>query len=229
MSTAIYKSIKYKIDKPMAILFLLISLPFVIIFAVIVGFELKAFPFIIQERGLSFDNCRLKIYKFRTIKKHSNKFFGDIRNVFDKQYLKEYVPPFCRWLRKTGFDELPQLINVIKGEMSLIGPRPLTLVDLGIIEIEDNLSYDKLDKISIKPGITGFWQVYGSRSQGIINMIWLQEYYEENISFLLDMKIFFSTLPLIFLGKHTDTIIDNKLAIKNSLLGNSISQSSFML
>ncbi len=229
MGKTIYKMIKYKIDKPLAVFFLFLSLPIILIFGVIVWFELKTFPFITQERGLSFDNGRFKIYKFRTIKKHSNKFFGDIKNVFDKQYLKEYVPPFCRWLRKTGFDELPQLINVIKGEMSLIGPRPLTLVDLGIIEIEDNLSYDKLNKISIKPGITGFWQVYGSRSQGIINMIWLQEYYEENISFLLDMKIFFSTLPLIFLGKHDDTIIDKKLRIKNNFFGNSVSQSSFML
>lgn len=225
MDKNIYKMIKYKLDKPLALLFFILSLPFILVFSVIAWYELKTFPFIIQERGLSFDNNRLKIYKFRTMKKHLDQLVVKKSNIFEKHHLEEFVPPFCSWLRKTGLDELPQLLNVIKGEMSLIGPRPLTLDDLEFIEKEDIFSYGKLDKILCKPGITGFWQVFGSRYQGISNLIWLEEYYETNISFLLDIKIFLSTMPLIILGQHSDTIIKGEINWKNSVLINSLNNS----
>ena len=223
MKSINYISMKYSVDRPLASLLLVLAVPFMLIFAVIVSIELKAFPFIIQERGLTFDNSRLKVYKFRTIRKHSSSILSNVRNIFEKHSLDSYVPAFCRLLRQTGLDELPQLINVIKGEMSLVGPRPLTLPDLEIIETEDVNLYDTMNNLTTKPGITGYWQVNGSRSQGAANMVWLQDYYERNVSFLLDVKIILSTMPLIFLGQHTDTITVNELSKSRAALVNSLS------
>ncbi len=219
-----YRSIKYQLDRPLAVLFLVFCAPFMLVFAVAAALELKAFPFIIQERGLTFENGRLKIYKFRTMKKHSTNNIRNPQNVFEKHYLEGFVPPFCRWLRQTGLDELPQLMNVIKGEMSLVGPRPFTLADLEIIENGDSKSYTILGKLRSKPGITGYWQVHGSRRQGVANMVWLQEYYDRNVSLRLDIKILFSTLPLVILGQHTDTIVVNDQTAAKAVLVKSLSQ-----
>ncbi len=224
MKNITYMSLKYMLDRPLAVLLLVLCAPFMFIFASVVLLELRAFPFMMQQRGLSLENSRFKIYKFRTMKKHSSGLKRNVKNIFEKHDLEDYVPPFCRWLRKSGLDELPQLINVIKGEMSLVGPRPFTLPDLEIIQNEDSKSYDILDKIKAKPGITGYWQVYGSRRQGVVNMVWLQKYYDLNVSFLLDVKIFLSTLPLIFLGEHTDTIVVRNIGGRNGKLVRSFSE-----
>ncbi len=225
MKSIDYMSVKYALDRPLAVLLLVLCAPFMLVFAVAAALELKAFPFIIQERGLTFENGRLKIYKFRTMRKHNTNNARNAKNVFEKHYLEGFVPPFCRWLRQTGLDELPQLLNVIKGEMSFVGPRPFTLADLEIIEKEDDKSYRILGKLQSKPGITGYWQVHGSRRQGAANMVWLQEYYDRNVSLRLDIKIFFSTLPLIMLGQHTDTIVVNDLASTKEILVKSLSHS----
>ena len=209
-----YTSIKYMLDRPLAVILLVISMPFILIFAVLAAIELRAFPFIIQDRGVTFNNGRVRICKFRTMRKHSTNKTNDVRNVFEKYYLENYVPPFCKWLRQSGLDELPQLLNVIIGDMSLVGPRPFTFADLGIIQKQNFKLYEKLDKLTAKPGITGYWQVHGNRTQGVPNMVWLQNYYEMHVSFILDMKIFLATLPLIILGQHSDAIVINEFENK---------------
>ncbi len=218
-----YISIKYRLDRPLAALLLVLCAPFILIFAAVAAFELRALPFIVQERGLTLENGKLKIYKLRTMKRHSTNNLKNTKNLFEKHYLESFVPPFCRWLRQTGLDELPQLLNVIKGEMSLIGPRPFTLEDLNLMKRDDTGAYEVLGRLQCKPGITGCWQVHGSRKQGIANMVWLQEYYDINISFLLDIKIFLSTLPLIMLGQHTDTIVVKELVKSRKVMFKSFS------
>ncbi len=215
---------KYLFDRLFALLLFVLASPFMLISVIIVAIELKMYPLIIQERGLSFENHRQKIYKIRTMREHPCDNFGNVKNIFDKRYLEDYVPPFCCWLRQTGLDELPQLFNVIKGEMSLIGPRPFALTDLRIIKNEDGESYEVLNGLTSKPGITGYWQVYGSRRQGMANMVRLQKYYDMNVSFKLDAKIFLSTLPLIILGQHTDAIVVKKFKRRNGVLEKSLSQ-----
>ncbi len=205
------QTFKNKIELFIALFLFCLTLPIQIFIFIILVVEIKGFPIFIQKRGLTLTKRRFNIYKFRTIR--NNKYKGNqfTSDVFNKNYLTEYIPPFCRLLRKTGLDELPQLLNVIRGEMSLIGPRPLSIDDLLMICVYDNEAYQIRDKIKSKPGITGLWQIYGDRNKGIDELISLESYYENNKSFSLDLKIFKATIPVIFMGMHSDAILDGKV------------------
>jgi lipopolysaccharide/colanic/teichoic acid biosynthesis glycosyltransferase len=117
-------------------------------------------------------------------------------------------------LRKTGLDELPQIFNVLKGEMSLVGPRPLMISDLEVLKNKYPNYYHVRNLISVKPGITGMWQVFGNRNEGIENLIDLDLFYDEQTSLSVDLRILLNTVLLVFRGKHSDAIFpsvyDNK-------------------
>ncbi len=223
-----YLSIKNKADFLIGIFLILITLPFTLLVTAVLIVLFKASPLIAQERGITMENKIFKIYKFRTmLPKYNRDKDRSEENIFSKPYLAEYVPLFCRWLRKRGLDELPQLMNVIKSEMSLIGPRPLLIEDLAKIRREDKESYLLRNKLKSKPGITGLWQIFGNRSEGITNLITLDSYYEKNKSLSLDLKIALTTLKVIIKGEHSDSIIlerkettkDNSAALCNTTLG----------
>jgi exopolysaccharide production protein ExoY len=95
---------------------------------------------------------------------------------------------------------------VLKGEMSLVGPRPLTISDLKVLKNYYPQHYQIRNSIDIKPGITGMWQVFGNRDEGIKNLIDLDLRYSEQTSLLLDLRILLSTIVLIAKGKHSDAI-----------------------
>jgi len=215
--------IKGKADMALAVIILLIALPFALLVSAILAVVLWSSPLIVQERGITEENKVFKIYKFRTIKTNAGREEKE-NNILYKPHLAEYVPLFCRWLRKSGLDELPQIINVLKGEMSLIGPRPLMISDLEILKQRYPEYYLLRNMIKVKPGITGLWQVFGRRDEGIENLLKLDMEYNREVSFSLDMKIFLSTIPLIFEGKHSDAIIsgmkleDNKTISTESLI-----------
>src|ERR1035437_8452039 len=126
-----YIFIKSVTDYIFGLTILLITLPFTLLISLLLALLFKSSPFIIQKRGITEGNKVFNIFKFKTmqpIKCIFNKEYNPLPEMGDilfKKQLEEYVPTFCRWLRKRGLDELPQLINVLKGEMSLIGPRPL--------------------------------------------------------------------------------------------------------
>jgi len=202
-----YKYVKNILDRLVSIFILLASLPLIFINIVLLSIILRSSPFLFQRRGITKNNKIFKIIKFRTIRINQYQESKD-RNILYKPSLEEYIPSYCRWLRKTGLDELPQLINVIKGEMSLVGPRPLMMPDLDLLE-ENNPDYYSLrNGIKVKPGITGLWQVSGRREEGVGNLVNLDVEYDENISFKMDMEILFKTIPLVIRGKHSDAIIN---------------------
>ena len=101
------------------------------------------------------------------------------------------VTPLGKFIRKTSIDELPQLINILKGDMSLIGPRPDPLDDMDIYT-----EYQK-KKLSVRPGITGYNQAYYRNSVEQNEKFEHDVYYAENISFVLDVKIFFKTIATV--------------------------------
>lgn len=105
-----------------------------------------------------------------------------------------------RWIRKFSIDELPQLFNVIRGEMSLVGPRPLTLSDLENIAPDNDLAGYYYLRDNTRPGITGLWQICGRREVPFREMVLLDLYYIENQSIMLDMEILFSTIPVMLFG-----------------------------
>ena len=101
-----------------------------------------------------------------------------------------------KFLRKTSLDELPQLFNVLKGEMSLVGPRPLQLRDCALLEAMDPEGYAR--RLEILPGVTGPWQVGGRSEVDCRGMLRLDLDYVENRSLVTDLKILFQTVKVVF-------------------------------
>lgn len=195
-----------------SILGLFIILPFILPTIITVSLLTEQFPFIRQERMVALNKKRIIIYKIRTIRKFNKSYDMNYNSaeIFNNHKLNKFVPSFCKMLRKTGLDETPQLLNVIKGDLSLIGPRPMLERDLMILMREDPKSYKIRTMINSKPGITGFWQIYGDRSKGFKNLVSSDTYYENNKSFLIDLKIFIKTILIMLRAEHSDSIVGNK-------------------
>jgi len=104
-------------------------------------------------------------------------------------------------IRKLSIDELPQLFNVIKGDMSLVGPRPLPLSDIEGLNESDDFWETVQDRAAVKPGMTGLWQVSGRSDVKFREMILLDLYYVENHSLMFDLEIMFETVPVVLFGK----------------------------
>ena len=199
------------IDLTISLLIIIAGLPFMILILLLTFISTGQFPVIFQERKITLEKKAVRIMKIRTIKT-ADKIDHCASDVFIKEEYEKYVPLFCRWLRKTGIDEIPQLINVIKGEMSIIGPRPLLENDLQRIKKADPVSYQRRTKINSKPGISGMWQVYGERNRGTANLVELDELYENKKSFLLDLKIILVSAFILLTAAHSDSIVKSKVS-----------------
>ena len=103
------------------------------------------------------------------------------------------------WLRRTSLDELPQLINILKGEMSLVGPRPLQIRDCNLLEQHDPEGFRA--RHSVPQGLTGAWQVGGRSAEDCAQMIRRDLDYVENWSLALDLKIIVKTIPAVLSGR----------------------------
>lgn len=207
-SHPVYYSVKRIIDITVALILLALTLPLTLIIIVVLLIIFKRNPFYIQKRGLTIEHYVLKVFKFRTMKEYNLQAeYAD--DIIMRKSPTMTIIPFCRWLRKTGIDELPQVINVLKGEMSIIGPRPLSFNDLQVIKRSKINVYKRRSKLRSKPGISGFWQIFGNRKEGLENLIELDEFYEKKKSFRLDLFLMFMTLPIMIFARHTDAIIKN--------------------
>ena len=144
---------------------------------------------------------QFRIYKFRSMCMNADKRLkeyldqnDEAKKEFEENHKLKNDPRITKIgnvLRKTSIDELPQLINVLKGDMSLIGPRPI--VDGEIEKYGKNK--DKF--LSVKPGITGYWAANGRSDTSYDERIEMELYYVDNISFKLDVKIFFKTISSV--------------------------------
>lgn len=176
----------------------LIALPFFIpvflIFAPIVYFTDRGPVFYNAER-IGKDGRLFKMYKFRSMYVNS----PDIRHADGSTYNGEDDPRVTkigRFMRKTSIDELPQLLNILKGDMSLIGPRPDPPDDMYIYTEEEK------KKLKVLPGITGYSQAYYRNSVEQSKKFANDVYYSEHISFLFDIKIFIKTILVVVQHKN---------------------------
>lgn len=171
-------------DVALAIIGLVISLPLTIPVLVLLTISNDGRPFFFQKRPGKNGHI-FSIVKFRTM---------NDRKDMEGNLLPDSarLTPAGRFVRKTSLDELPQLINVLKGEMSFIGPRPLLVRYLPYYTEREKLRH------SVKPGITGLAQVNGRNTLEWDDRFKLDIKYVENISFMIDLKIFLKTLKKIF-------------------------------
>lgn len=157
-------------------------------------------------------DCRkFYMYKFRSMKE-GNK---DIRNPDGSTYNAEDDPRVTRIgkkLRKSSIDELPQLFNVLKGEMSLIGPRASTWDSL------ESYKEDEKDKMKVRPGISGYTQAYYRNSISPREKRLYDAWYAHNVSFGLDVKIFFKTIATVLKRENVYTNTDNSGKKENDVI-----------
>ena len=195
-----YKLFKTLLDFLFSIFFLIASLPFFIIISILIKFSSRGPIFFLQER-IGKNNIPFKCIKFRTMHPEAKDILENLlmkddklKKEFDETYKIKNDPRITsigKLLRKTSLDELPQFINVLRGEMSIVGPRPIVKDE--IIKYGEN--FKKV--LSVKPGITGLWQVSGRNNLTYKRRVMLDLNYVENYNLLMDLRILIRTFGVI--------------------------------
>lgn len=172
-----------------SIVLLLALLPVLIVVSVLIKLDSKGPVFFRQER-IGKDGTKFEMFKFRSMYSDVNPYAVNPISSSDNRITK-----VGKFLRKTSLDELPQLLNVLKGDMSLVGPRPE-------MEFIVNQYNDKhRERLKVKPGITGLWQLSGDREVAIHENMEYDLFYVKKWSFFLDIAILFKTIIFAFKGK----------------------------
>lgn len=185
---------------------MILLFPLGLILAAVIWFETGLNPVFTQRRGITLGSGMFRIFKLRTMYKIPEDEQCPDNSITEKRWLENYVTPAGKWLRKTGLDEFPQLLNIFLGDMSFVGPRPLQESDLMLLKNNYPELYKKRAAIKSNPGITGYWQIFGDRSGGAKNLVELDLYYEERKSLLMDLFIGLETIPVILFAKHFDAV-----------------------
>lgn len=184
-----YKVLKRFFDEIVSISGFLLTLPLWVLIMIAIKVESKGPVFFRQER-VGYHGRKFLIYKFRSMLVDAPKYAKTPKSGKDPRITK--VGAF---LHKTSLDELPQLINVIKGDMSLVGPRPeMTFI---VDQYKPIYRY----RLLVLPGVTGLWQVSGRTDKPLEENIKYDLYYIKNQSFLLDLVIILRTIPAVLFGK----------------------------
>jgi exopolysaccharide biosynthesis polyprenyl glycosylphosphotransferase len=201
---SVYKRVFDFVFAAAALMFLAIPL---LIIAALIKFSSKG-PVFFRDTRIGKGGKPFKFYKFRTMYLNND-------DTIHREFVSEFIKPngeekkgtpkkikddprvtrIGKFLRKTSIDELPQLFNVLRGEMSLVGPRPCLPYEWE--------QYDEWHRrrFSVIPGCTGLWQVSGRSAVDFNDMVILDLFYIDNMSPLLDLKIIFKTIPVMLLAK----------------------------
>lgn len=194
----------------MDILISLLIIPFVIIIYFFVGLAIKIEdngPIIYKAKRIGKDFKLFDMYKFRSMKVNSPIMYNADGSSFSEKN-DPRVTKVGRFIRATSIDELPQFFNVLKGDMSIIGPRASGDDSLGTFKD------DEKDKMLVKPGITGYCQAYYRNSASPRKKRLKDSWYANNYNFFLDIKIFFKTIYTVFKRENVysnNIIIDEKI------------------
>ena len=196
----LYKFIKIIFDLLFSLLFLIAFSPLFLIISLLIKLSSRGPIFFLQKR-IGKNNIPFKCIKFRTMYPESKDILKNLikkDSVLKKEFEETHkikndprITPIGKLLRKTSLDEIPQFINVLRGEMSIIGPRPIVK--------EEKKKYGKnLKKVLlIKPGISGLWQVSGRNNLTYKRRVLLDLNYVENYNLIMDLRILFRTFGVI--------------------------------
>ena len=195
-----YKSCKNLLDFLFSILFIIASLPFFLLISLLIKLSSRGPIFFLQER-IGKNNIPFNCIKFRTMHPEAKDILENLL-MKDEKLKKEFeqthkikndprITTIGKLLRKTSLDELPQFINVLRNEMSIVGPRP-------IVNKEKKKYGKNLKKVLlVRPGITGLWQVSGRNNLTYKKRVKLDLNYVENYNFLMDIRILVRTIGVI--------------------------------
>ncbi|MDR0690966.1 MAG: sugar transferase [Streptococcaceae bacterium] len=185
------KVLKRVIDIIFSLILLVLFFPTWVIIAILIKFTSPGKVFFIQDRPGQYKKI-FKIYKFRTMR------LGSGQMIKGQEVMKDddRVTLIGKFLRRSKIDESPQLLNVIKGEMSLVGPRPERIASLE--EYDNEIS----KRLNMKPGMTGLAQIRGNIYLDLQDRYKLDVSYVEHHSLLLDAKIIFRTIGVIMFGEE---------------------------
>ncbi len=175
-----YLKFKYGIDKFVALFLILILFPIILLISILIKLKLGSPIFFTQERpGLK--EKKFILIKFRSMSIRKDEYGKLLKDQFR-------LTNFGKWLRETSIDEIPTLINILRGEMSFIGPRPLLVEYLNLYS-----NYER-KRHNIKPGLTGLAQIKGRNSISWKKKFKYDVFYVKKLSLILDIRIFFMTI-----------------------------------
>jgi exopolysaccharide biosynthesis polyprenyl glycosylphosphotransferase len=195
--------VKRCFDLIVSCMMLVISSPFMLLFAV----AIKCYdggPVFYKQQRLTLDGKRFMIYKFRTMIVESEQASGArlCRKDDDR------ITPVGKFLRRTHLDELPQIFNILKGEMSLVGPRP----ERPSIAAEYKKSIPEFDyRLKVKAGLTGYAQIYGKYNTTPYDKLKLDLFYIRNFSIWLDLKLLLLTFKILFQKENTEGVEESQM------------------
>ena len=199
--TTFYLIVKRTIDILGALIGLVLLSPIFLIVAIAIKLDSKG-PIIFGHTRKGLGGKDIKVYKFRTMYENSQEIFNNFTKEQKEEFYKNFklendprVTKIGDFLRRTSIDELPQLINILNGSMSIVGPRP-------IVQKEIDLYGDYANKLfSVVPGLTGYWQANGRSDTTYEERIKMDMYYIDNRGFWLDFKIIIKTFGSVLKGE----------------------------
>lgn len=200
----LYEVLKRPMDIIISLLGLIVFSPLFLVISFMYLFGDNKGPIFFKQVRMGKNGKEFYIYKFRSMVVNADKKLKENDLLYQKYLRNNYklephedprITKFGLFLRKTSLDELPQLINVLNGDMSIVGPRPVVKEELHEYKEWKN------EFLSVKPGITGYWQVSGRSNVGYPERVKLELYYVKNQSFRLDLFILFKTFIEVFLKK----------------------------
>lgn len=197
----LYSFFKRTIDIFLSLIGIIFLLPLTLIVKIVSLLSKDTHKIFFSQERIGKNGVPFKLYKFRTMVPNSLEILENILKEdgpMAKEYKKHHkieddprITKIGKILRKTSLDEFPQFINILKGEMSLIGPRPM------LQEEVDDYKKNKDKLLSVRPGLTGYWACNGRSDVSPKKRKELELYYCDNWSFKLDIKIFFRTIAKV--------------------------------
>ncbi|RCW48874.1 sugar transferase [Paenibacillus prosopidis] len=192
---------KRAIDITGSLVGLILLSPLFVMIAILIKLEDPKGSVLFYQTRIGKNEKPFRMYKFRSMVSNAEEKLKDLlaQNEIEGAMFKMKNDPritkIGKFIRKTSIDELPQLINVLRGEMSLVGPRPPL-----VREVAEYTDYDKL-RLTVKPGCTGLWQVSGRNELSFKEMVELDLRYIQNRSVVFDLKIIFKTFKVLLGAK----------------------------
>ena len=194
ISKKVYIKIKRVIDVILASVALILLSPLFAIIAIAIKIDSKG-PVFFAHKRIGKNGKIIKLYKFRSMVINAEELIKSFTPEQMREYKENYkltndprITKVGKFLRKTSLDELPQLINIINGDLSIIGPRPVVADEL------EKYGVNKDKFLSVTPGLTGYWAANGRSNTTYEQRMEMELYYIDNLSLKMDIKVFFKTI-----------------------------------